>query len=85
MLLKCGGTSLAPYIADARTLQLTLLGGYTGREVEGHDWEAILMTLGWLDYDRTLALWTHGLGVVLMVGSMLWGAWILVNQTRSSG
>ena len=43
------------------------------------------MTLGWLDYDRTLALWTHGLGVVLMVGSMLWGAWILVNQTRSSG
>ena len=33
---------LAPYIADARALQLVLLGGRTGAEVEGHDWEFIL-------------------------------------------
>src|SRR5262245_7430595 len=31
-------TDVAPYIADARALQLPLLGGGTGREVEGHDW-----------------------------------------------
>ena len=75
---------LAPYIADARALQLTLLGGYTGREVEGHDWEAILMTLGWLDYDRTLALWTHGLGVVLMIGALGGGLASVVAQARPS-
>ena len=33
---------VARYIADARALQLTLLGGHTGAEVEGHDWEFIL-------------------------------------------
>ena len=46
---------LAPYIADARALQLVLLGGRTGAEVEGHDWEYLLGQLGWLRFDRPLA------------------------------
>src|SRR5512132_1779378 len=50
---------LAPYIGDARALQLPLLGGRTGAEVEGHDWEMLLQTLGWLHYDRTLASAAH--------------------------
>ena len=45
---------LAPYIDDARSLQLMLLGG-PAAEVEGHDWEAILMALGWLHLDHTIA------------------------------
>lgn len=45
---------LAPYIADARSLSLVLIGGKTGAEVEGHDWEAILSTLGLLSWDVTL-------------------------------
>lgn len=55
---------LAPYIADARSLQLVLLGGRTGAEVEGHDWEFLLTELGWLHLDRTLGLRAHQLGVV---------------------
>ena len=43
---------MAPYVADARALQLVLLGGHTGAEVEGHDWEAILGALGWLHLRR---------------------------------
>ena len=35
-------TDVAPYINDARDLQLVLLGGKTGAEVEGHDWEYLL-------------------------------------------
>jgi len=46
---------LAPYINDARDLQLILLGGVTGQEVEGHDWEYLLANLGWSQYDHTLA------------------------------
>lgn len=65
---------LAPYIADARALQLMLLGGVTGREVEGHDWEAILRALGWLEYDRLLGQTAHGLGVAVMIGALVWGA-----------
>ena len=45
---------LSPYIDDARSLQLMLLGG-PAAEVEGHDWEAILMALGWLHLDHTIA------------------------------
>ena len=45
---------VAPYIADARKLQLTLIGGRTGGEVEGHDWEYLLTQLGWLHLDATL-------------------------------
>src|SRR5207237_1098072 len=37
---------LAPYINDARDLQLVLLGGKTGTEVEGHDWEYLLNEMG---------------------------------------
>ena len=32
-------TGVATYVNDARNLQLVLLGGRTGAEVEGHDWE----------------------------------------------
>lgn len=46
---------VAPYINDARMMQLTLLGGSTGMEVEGHDWNFILEHMGWLTYDIRLA------------------------------
>ena len=68
---------LAPYIADARALQLPLLGGGTGAEVTGHDWEAILQTLGWLHLDRTLGMAAHVAGSVVMVGSLAFGVWAL--------
>lgn len=47
---------VAPYIADARTLQLVLLGGRTGAEVEGHDWEYLLTQMNLLHMDRTIGL-----------------------------
>jgi hypothetical protein len=65
---------LAPYIADARALQLVLLGGHTGAEVEGHDWEYLLTALGWMQHDRTLGLAAQRLGLVVMAGAIGWGA-----------
>ena len=67
---------LAPYIADARALQLVLLGGRTGAEVEGHDWEAILTSLGWLRFDRTLGYTAHWFGALTMAGSIGAATWI---------
>lgn len=61
---------LAPYIADARALQLVLLGGFTGAEVEGHDWEAILSSVGWLHRDRALGMTAHVAGSVCMVSAL---------------
>ncbi|MBI5552914.1 MAG: zinc ribbon domain-containing protein [Desulfobacterales bacterium] len=66
---------IAPYINDARALDLVLLGGVTGKEVEDyHDWEYLLRTLGMLHMDHALAYLAHGTGIVLMVSALLWAA-----------
>jgi hypothetical protein len=62
---------LAPYINDARALNLMLLGG-PANAVEGHDWEAILTTLGWLHLDHTLANGAHLIGAVTMCAALAW-------------
>jgi hypothetical protein len=71
---------LAPYIADARALQLVLLGGKTGAEVEGHDWEYLLGQMGWLRFDRTLGLGAHRIGLAMMIGALIWGAIYLAKN-----
>jgi hypothetical protein len=68
---------LAPYIADARALELVLVGGFTGAEVEGHDWEYLLGTLGMLEYDRLLGRMAHALGVALILMALTWGGTVL--------
>ncbi len=75
---------LAPYIADARSLSLVLLGGRTGAEVEGHDWEFILMRLGAMHHDRTLGLAAHYGGLAVMVASIAFGAWWLFRAPPES-
>ena len=48
--------------------------------MEGHDWEAILTRLGWLNLDRTIGMWTHVIGSVVMLGALLFAAWLLLNK-----
>ena len=71
---------LAPYIADARRLELTLIGGRTGAEVEGHDWEYLLTEMGWLHLDQALGLAVHRAGLIVMFAALLWAAVILWRQ-----
>ena len=75
---------LAPYVGDARALQIVLLGGHTGAEVEGHDWEAILGALGWLPYDVALARGFRAAGLAVMLAAMAWAAVILRTQYLKS-
>jgi len=74
---------LGPYIADARALRIPLIGGQTGAEVTGHDWEALLDRLGWLRFDHTLGLGAHLAGSTLMVVSLLAGAWLLLSRSST--
>jgi hypothetical protein len=74
---------LAPYIADARALQLVLLGGRTGAEVEGHDWEYLLGTLGWLHRDVALGRLSFAAGAAMMVAALAWGGAVLLRQRRT--
>ncbi len=70
------------YINDARSLQLMLLGGGTGREVEGHDWEYLLTELNLLHKDVYISRWVLRTGRWIMALSLLWAAAVLLVQAR---
>jgi hypothetical protein len=76
---------LAPYINDARSLTLPLLGGNTGRTSPYgfHDWEFILKESGLAHYDHALAHFAYRLGTVLMIFALVWGGYILYKQYKS--
>ena len=61
---------MAPYINDARSLEIMLLGGVTGKERPGfHDWENILGTLGMLPYDHIIAHSAMYFGLICMLSA----------------
>ena len=73
---------VAPYINDARAMDLLLLGGMTGKETDGHDWNNLLTMLGWLEYDHRLAHLAYNLGIILMLASFAWGGLLLLHHYR---
>jgi hypothetical protein len=73
----------APYINDARDLQLMLLGGGTGADRPGtHDWENILLDLGLIEHEGAIALAADRLGEALLLAALAWGAAVLYRQSR---
>lgn len=69
---------VAPYIADARALELMLLSGGTGREVEGHDWEYLLTQWNALALDTVIAERVATGGRVVMLVALLWAVGTIV-------
>jgi hypothetical protein len=74
---------VAPYINDARAMQLILLGGRTGSEVEGHDWEYLLNAMGVSHRDHAIATTVHAMGVFTMVLALIWAALVVLTQRRA--
>ena len=75
---------VAPYINDARALALPLLGGGTGMDRPGmHDWNWLLMDLGWLERDHAIAAVVDTAGEGLVLLALAWGGWILWQQYRT--
>lgn len=76
---------LAPYINDARSLALPLLGGNTGKTSPYgfHDWEFILHKLRISNYDHALAHIADKLGTVLMICALVWGGYLLYKQYKN--
>ncbi len=75
---------IAPYINDARALQLPLLGGNIGSDnPDFHDWHHLLRDMGLLQYDHSLAVFSNHTGVLLMFLSFLWGGYLLYRQYKS--
>ncbi len=78
---------LAPYINDARSLTLPLLGGNTGQSSPYgfHDWEFILTESGLIRYDHFLAQLSYKIGTLLMIIAFIWGGYILFRQYKTLG
>ncbi len=79
---------VAIYINDARALRLTLVGGATGAEVEGHDWERLLTMTNAMHLDHRIAGIVQVTGALLMIGCLIYGfgpalniAWRNTNST----
>jgi len=72
---------LAPYIGDARTMDLPLIGEWNEEMVEfrseRHDWHNLLEPLGLLEWDHGLAALAHWSGALLMLAAWAWMGWWL--------
>ncbi|HEV8199285.1 MAG TPA: hypothetical protein VGS03_04625 [Candidatus Polarisedimenticolia bacterium] len=70
---------IAVYMADARDLALPLVGG------GDHDWNNLFYTFGLLGQDSVAAVssWTHRVGTLVMVASLVWLAtFLLTGESR---
>jgi len=72
---------IAPYINDARAMELQLVGGGTGRDRPGiHDWNNLLWDLGMLPRDHAIAHIVDTLGEITLLSALIWGGFILYRQ-----
>lgn len=75
---------LAPYINDARVMNMILIGGITGKDdPDMHDWHHLLRDLGMLKFDHTLAMTAQVMGISLIIVAFMWGGYILVKQYKN--
>lgn len=74
---------LAPYINDARDLQLQLLTGHSQDVPETHDWANILLDLGLIFREKKIALGADILGSLIVLLALAWGGYVLLKQYRN--
>ncbi len=74
---------LAPYINDARDLQLQLLTGHSQDVPETHDWANILLDLGLIFHERKIARGADLIGSLLILLALAWGGYLLLRQYRN--
>lgn len=70
---------IAPYIYDAQQPQHILLTGRTGDE-GAHDFIDVLSDLGLLKKAQAVGYGVHRFGVVMLVASFVWAAWMVWLQ-----
>lgn len=71
--------NISVYMADARDLELPLVGG------GDHDWNNLFYTFGLLGQESvaSVSAWTHRLGTLVMVASLAWLAtFLLTGESR---
>jgi hypothetical protein len=62
--------NIARYLADARQMELPLVGG------GDHDWNTILSRWGLLPYDHPIAIWLRTIAWTGILATCCWLAWV---------
>lgn len=70
--------NISKYMADARDLNLPLVGGGI------HDWNYLFYRWGVLHLDKTVAGVIFTIGVIIMTGSMIWAVISSLNDSREN-
>jgi len=79
-LLGFSVLDMAVYMYDAYDPKLQLLGGGTGAESDGHDWQNLFGDLGILNSARGIGVFFGWVGRVIMLAGLVWAAWIMLLQ-----
>jgi hypothetical protein len=82
-LLGFSVIDMSVYMYDAFDPKLMLLGGSTGAESDGHDWQNTFGDLGLLRRARGIGLFFGWLGKAMMFAALAWAAWVLRLQDRA--
>jgi hypothetical protein len=79
-LLGFSVIDMGVYMYDAYDPKLALLGGGTGAEKDGHDWQNIFGDLNLLKKSRDIGLFFGFVGKAMMLAALAWAAWIIWLQ-----
>ena len=79
-LLGFSVIDMAVYMHDAFDPKLMLLGGMTGQESDGHDWQNLFGDMGLLRRARGIGRFFGFLGMAMMLAALAWAAWVLRLQ-----
>jgi hypothetical protein len=71
---------MAVYMYDAFDPKIMLLGGATGQESDGHDWQNTFGDLGLLRRARGIGMLFGALGMATMLAALAWAARVLLLQ-----
>lgn len=79
-LLGFSTIDMAIYMYDAFDPKLMLLGGQTGQESDGHDWQNLFGDMGLLRRARGIGRFFGFVGMLMMLAALAWAAWVLRLQ-----
>ena len=83
-LLGFSTIDMAVYMYDAFDPKMMLLGGRTGAESDGHDWQNLFGDMGLLRRARGIGLFFGFAGSAVMAIALAWAARVLWRQRASS-
>jgi hypothetical protein len=82
-LLGFSVIDMGVYMYDADEPRLTLIGGKSGAESDGHDWINIFGDLGLLLKARAIGLFFGATGKVMMAAGLAWAAYMVWQQKEN--